>query len=313
MKNVNINNITDSPLVRLYVDSVDYNNDFYKLSGWVGIFKGEVKEFLNYECSVQGLKQGAVDLFNKRKIPLTNKNMKFTLNIRKKDIFRDVKLLLTDNTIIKIGSLSKWVVYYSGFNKITKDLVVVDDFYQDPDLIREWTMNNLTFRGTGASKGERSQRFSIAGTKEKFEKILGTPIRNWDYKGYANETFQFCTADQQTVYHMDRQKYAGMIFLSPNAPATAGTNFYRSRITGRTSFPDRNTTKEGGELWRKSFTGSNKELNFYDGTQHELIDRVGNKYNRLVLFNAQQIHAAGDYFGDSIKNARYFHIFFFDI
>ncbi len=313
MKNTDINNITDASFVRLYVDSVDYsNNDFYTLSGWIGLFKGEVEGFLNLDYSFHGLKQGAVDLFIKYDLPLTNENMKFTLNIRKEDIFKDVKVLLTDKTIHKIGNLSKWIVYYSGFNKITKDLVVVDDFYKDPDLIRKWTMDNLTFKGTGASKGERSQRFSIAGTKQKFERILGTPIHNWNYEGYANETFQFCTADQQTVYHMDRQKYAGMIFLSPNAPATAGTNFYRSRITGRTSFPDRNT-KEGTELFFKSFKGSNKDLNFYDSTQHELIDRVGNKYNRLVLFNAQQIHAAGDYFGDSIENARYFHIFFFDI
>ena len=313
MKNTNINNSTDNPLVRLYVDEVDYSKDnFYKLTGWVGLFKGEVKGFLNYDCDVIGLKQEAIDLFNNLKIPLSNKNMKFTLTINKEDIFKDIKILLTDDTIHNIGSLSKWVVYYSGFNKITKDLVVVDDFYKDPDLIRKWTMDNLTFKGTGTSKGERSQRFSIAGTQQKFEKILGTPIHNWKYEGYANETFQFCTADQQTVYHMDKQRYAGMIFLSPNAPATAGTNFYRSRVTGRTSFPDRKT-KEGNADFLKSFKGSNKELNFYDGTQHELIDKIGNKYNRLVLFNAQQIHAAGDYFGDSIENARYFHIFFFDI
>lgn len=313
MKNTNINNATDNPLVRLYIDKVDYSNDeIYKLSGWVGIFKGEVKGFLNLECSFHGLKKGAVDLFNQYKTPLSNKNMKFNLTIRKEDIFKEVKVLLADETIFNIGSLSKWVVYYSGFNKITKDLVVVDDFYQDPDLIRKWTMDNLTFKNTGASKGQRSQRFSIAGTKEKFEKILGTPIHNWNYGGYANETFQFCTADQQTVYHMDKQKYAGMIFLSPFAPPSSGTNFYRSRITGRSSFPDRKT-KEGNVEFLRSFKGSNKELNFYDGTQHELIDRIGNKYNRLVLFNAQQIHAAGDYFGDSIENARYFHIFFFDI
>ena len=313
MKNTNINNATDNPLVRLYIDKVDYSNDeIYKLSGWVGIFKGEVKGFLNLEYSFHGLKKGAVDLFNQYKTPLSNKNMKFNLTIRKEDIFKEVKVLLEDETVFSIGSLSKWVVYYSGFNKITKDLVVVDDFYQDPDLIREWTMDNLTFKNTGASKGERSQRFSIAGTKEKFEKILGTPVHNWNYGGYANETFQFCTADQQTVYHMDQQNYAGMIFLSPFAPPSSGTNFYRNKITGRSSFPDRKT-KKGNVEFLRSFKGFNKNLNFYDGTQHELIDRIGNKYNRLVLFNAQQIHAAGDYFGDSIENARYFHIFFFDI
>jgi hypothetical protein len=36
-------------------------------------------------------------------------------------------------------------------------------------------------------------------------------------------------------------------------------------------------------------------------------------YNRLVLFDAKNIHAAVNYFGDTKENSRFFHLFFFDI
>jgi hypothetical protein len=61
------------------------------------------------------------------------------------------------------------------------------------------------------------------------------------------------------------------------------------------------------------FKGKSNEMNFYDGSNFEKIDEVGNVYNRLVLFNAKNIHAATQYFGDGIDNARFFHMFFFDV
>ena len=60
-------------------------------------------------------------------------------------------------------------------------------------------------------------------------------------------------------------------------------------------------------------TVASNDANFYDSTQYELMDEVANVYNRLVLFNAKRIHAATKYFGDSIENARFFQLFFFDV
>lgn len=306
-KNIEINQNTWSDNVKLYVDEVTLLNEYYELKGWIGLFSGEIKEFKDIDTTFLGKHENAIAVYDNK---LTNKNMIFKIKIHKDKISNNITIVLLDETEILLESLEKWIVYYSGFNNIRKGLVVVDDFYANPDLIREWTMKSLDFKGSDYSKGKRSQRFAIKGTKEKFEQILGVPIKNWNYDGYANETFQYCTADQQTVYHIDTQTYAAMIFLTPDAPLSAGTRFYRNKETKLFKF-----TKEQREqgLFDKAFKGNNKNLNFYDGTKHELIDEVGNKYNRLVLFDAQQIHAAGDYFGDSIENARYFHIFFFDI
>jgi hypothetical protein len=52
---------------------------------------------------------------------------------------------------------------------------------------------------------------------------------------------------------------------------------------------------------------------FLDPSQFDVVDIVGNVYNRLVLFNAKFIHSASSYFGNSIENGRLFQLFFFDI
>ena len=46
---------------------------------------------------------------------------------------------------------------------------------------------------------------------------------------------------------------------------------------------------------------------------YEVVDTVANVYNRLVMFDSKSIHAATGYFGDAIENARFFHLFFFDV
>jgi hypothetical protein len=50
-----------------------------------------------------------------------------------------------------------------------------------------------------------------------------------------------------------------------------------------------------------------------DSTEFDVVDRIGNVYNRLFLFDAQFIHSASEYFGNSKENGRLFQIFFFDI
>lgn len=302
MSNIKIGYDTLSENIKMYIDTVRVDEENYQLEGWIGSFKDEISSFKNLDCVFLGHSSHVNLKFGDNKF--INKNMKFLLIIPKNKISENITVCYSTEEE-EIESFEKWIVYYSGFNNTRKSLIVIDDFYKDPDLIRKWTMDNLDFQSGRGSAGKRTRRFSIAGTKERFEEIIGAPIKNWNYPKYANEVFQYCTADQKTVYHIDGQTYAAMIFLTPNAPLSSGTRFYKNKETGLFKFTKKQ--KEEG-LFNKAFSG-----NFYDGTRHELIDEVGNKYNRCVLFDAQQIHAAGDYFGDSIENARYFHIFFFDI
>ncbi len=74
--------------------------------------------------------------------------------------------------------------------------------------------------------------------------------------------------------------------------------------------------KEHPDWWAihsQMYTNNSDEPNFLDRTPWEEIDRVGNKYNRLVIWNAQRVHSASQYFGDQIHNSRLFHLFFFNM
>lgn len=209
------------------------------------------------------------------------------------------------------GSIDNFIAYYSGFHNEDKGLIVVDDFYADPDFVRDFAISNLEFNPSNYHKGKRSKtRFVLDGTKEKLEKIIGREIINWNHENYANGVFQYCVANDPLVFHVDTQMYAGMVFLTNDAPFETGTSFYSSKNTGRKRFDN---FEDDAAAYRTTFKGKNDEMNFYDSTQFEKIDEVGNVYNRLVLFDAKQIHAPSKYFGDAIENARFFHMFFFDV
>jgi hypothetical protein len=134
--------------------------------------------------------------------------------------------------------------------------------------------------------------------KQRFETILDCKIINWTHYG-VNCCFQYCVGGEQIVYHFDTQQYAGIIFLTPDAPPESGTTFYRSKFTKNMKVTDDyNTVFRTGVL---------------DPTIFDVVDVVGNRYNRLVLFDAQMIHSASEYFGNNLLNGRLFQLFFFDI
>ena len=110
----------------------------------------------------------------------------------------------------------------------------------------------------------------------------------------------FSTLLHVIVHGYKWNNWAGVVFLSPDAPLSAGTSFYRF-MDGSRSQEDTNFTKNQELIDR--FT--------QDFTKWELVDRVGNIFNRLILFDAHNYHMSMDYFGDSKEYGRLFQVFFF--
>ena len=310
MKSTNIDGVF------INVENVYKDTDVYNIEGWV-YSKNEDQfiESLLINDSVLKVdwhhRSDVLEYFNVDDDSTIKTG--FKISIHASLIKRNLRVKFKNNSTIQdLCSLIDFVVSKSGFAKTSKDVMVVDNFYADPDLVRDYAMNNLEYTPSDYHKGERSKsRFILEGTKEKLEEVIGKEITNWNHGGYANGVFQFCTADQPIVYHVDSQMYAGMVYLTPDAPPQTGTAMYRSKVTGISSFPGQET--RGGQEYVDTFKGNNREMNFYDGTLFEKIDEVGNVYNRLVIFNSSQLHAATEYFGDAIDNARFFHMFFFDV
>jgi hypothetical protein len=184
----------------------------------------------------------------------------------------------------------------------TTTLVVVDDFLDDPDAVRALALRQTYVKFV--SSGLRSELcfLDVAPYRAAFERSIGRPITGWDDNA-ANGRFQYCTADDPVVIHCDSQRWAAVLFLSPDAPFAAGLSLYRSRATG-VRRPARHRPLMDATL------GNGAQ---YDRTRWEEIDRVGNLYNRLVIWDAEVVHSASAYFGEHLENARLFQVFFFDV
>ena len=180
--------------------------------------------------------------------------------------------------------------------------VVIDNFYKEPNSVREFALSQDFIEHPSYHKGRRTDIcYRFPGLKERFEEILGTRVLNWDKYG-TNGCFQYCIAGDQLVYHQDTQEYAGVLFLTPDAPPDTGTKFFRSKLTKRMTAPI------GSPEYNAVFKGG-----FLDRTAFDEVDVVGNVYNRLVLFDSHMIHAASEYFGTTKESGRLFQLFFFDI
>lgn len=194
-------------------------------------------------------------------------------------------------------------------------LTVIDNFYNNPDAVRELALQQ-DFEHSEYHKGKRTSfKYCVDGTKEKIEKLLGLSITDWDNQAH-NMVFQYCTPADPLVYHYDGQTHAAVVFLTPDAPPETGTSFFRHK---KEKWLDRalEVGKNGvtSNVLRKSleesFIGAEHD-DFLDGTKWEEVDRIGNKYNRFAMWDAKQIHAASKYFGNSKETGRLFHMFFFN-
>lgn len=185
-----------------------------------------------------------------------------------------------------------------------KRYIVVDNFYENPDYVREFALRQNLMAHPDLHKGCRTEdRFFAPHMQETFEDIMGMKVLRWyDIDGYCNGVFQYCVESDPIVYHCDQQDWAGAIYLTPNAPYDSGTSFFASKANGQLDADD--PYFDHGTVFND---------NFLDRERFDKVDEVGNVYNRLVLWNARLIHAASSYFGDRADNSRLFHLFFFDI
>ena len=204
-----------------------------------------------------------------------------------------------NNSIIeKMNTINKFACKHAF--KHIPSFVVVDNFYDDVDSVRKFALSQHFQYNPDYHKGKRTnETFKFDEVKERFESILNCKIKNWNDYGVSG-CFQYCVGGDQLVYHYDIQEYAAIIFLTPDAPPQTGTSFYRSKHTKKMRFKQ----NEYDTVFRHGFL---------DSTEFDLVDVVGNVYNRVVLFDAQMFHAASNYFGNTINNGRLFQIFFFDL
>ena len=179
-------------------------------------------------------------------------------------------------------------------------VVIVDDFYQDPASVRDFALSQ-EFNVTGNFPSARTESFSTDSAKETIQRLVknhGGEITYWpeDYNG----SYQYTTQYDRSWIHADAETtWAGLVYLTPNAPLSAGTGIFRHKETGLTEAP------EDSEVLDNIYKDSQ------DYTKWEMTDRIANVYNRLVMYRGYQFHQSLDYFGTDKFNGRLFQTFFF--
>ena len=191
-------------------------------------------------------------------------------------------------------------------------IIVIDNFYKNAMETRNFILTQ-EFSVTGNYPGKRTISYANEHLKaiiQKYVEPFGGKITvfpipkindNEDAKKIYNGAFQYTTSRDRSWVHTDKfNNWAGVLYMTPNAPVTAGTAFYR--------FHDGTTCEADVKIMDNL-----KEADSFsqDMTKWTKVDEVGNVFNRLILFDSTRYHMSMDYFGISKENSRLFQVFFF--
>jgi predicted O-methyltransferase YrrM len=190
-------------------------------------------------------------------------------------------------------------------------LIVIDNFYENPYETRNYILTQ-EFMVRGNYPGQRTISYANQHLKDIIQeyispfggKILDFPMpdeSNINNNSIYNGAFQYTTSRDRSWVHIDGfNNWAGVLYMTPNAPLSSGTAFYK--------FHDGTTCEKDMQILDNKIDTDNYSQ---DMTKWELVDRVGNVFNRLILFNSKRFHMSMDYFGNSKENGRLFQVFFF--
>lgn len=179
-------------------------------------------------------------------------------------------------------------------------IIVIDNFYKKPYQIRDIALQQEYYENIEFFKGKRSCiNFLLPNLKEFFESLLKVRIVDW-LEQRCNGVFQITDPSNPIVYHSDLQDYAAAVYLNPDDDFDSnGTSFWEHK----------ESTLQYSLASPFSFGKTYPEnISFLDEKQYRLLDRVGGKFNRLVIWNARAIHSATSY-----QKERLVQLFFFNI
>jgi len=190
-------------------------------------------------------------------------------------------------------------------------IIVIDNFYKNPYETRNYILTqDFTVRGN--YPGQRTISYANQHLKDIIQeyilpfggKIIEFPMpdeSNMNNNNIYNGAFQYTTSRDRSWVHIDGfNNWAGVLYMTPNAPLSSGTAFY--------NFHDGTTCEKDQKIMNNK---TETDISSQDLTKWQLVDRVGNVFNRLILFDSKRFHMSMDYFGDSKENGRLFQVFFF--
>ena len=197
-------------------------------------------------------------------------------------------------------------------------VTVIENFYENPDAIRKFALaQEYTFCHERANleyvyPGSRTKDiFDLDGNLHaEICKKLICIFHNTehDYMRWAVSTnFQGVSEEyNQGVIHTDHNTvFAGVLYLSPDAPLDSGTSLFKKNKTF-----DEAKYQQALDDNDKRFRTGNIVM---DTSYHSMFDevvRVNNVYNTLIVYEGRHFHAANRFFGKTLQDSRLAQVFF---
>jgi len=197
-------------------------------------------------------------------------------------------------------------------------VMIVENFYEDPDLVRNFALKQDYFKGErGSWPGLRSPYINELSSAlyENLRKKLLLIIKEYGYQDFVElqSSFQIIDESYGTGWvHDDDPKLniAGLIYLNPNPPSEgSGTTIYEDN-------GDFSAEKYAEPFMQDVLLASNEERIKYKDLREEQRKHftptitIENCYNRCILFDTRLWHSADGFFGTTKEDTRLTQVFF---
>lgn len=169
--------------------------------------------------------------------------------------------------------------------------------------------------------GLRTQAYQPRGIKNLIEKKFRVRIKYWEEDLTAIEacngvffsaTSKGSGAETVGVHFDDPPDWVMLlVYLTPDAAYDAGTSLWQHRATGLTRNPTKADAKRLGIRLAK--LEARLERDSQNPKCWLEIDRIGNIYNRAVMFPGGLLHSATKHFGSNTLNGRLYQSFHFPL
>lgn len=194
---------------------------------------------------------------------------------------------------------------------IPNDPVIIDNFYRDPDSVRNFCIKQHFYKRPGKYPGLRTkpindidQSFFHYFVSLMCQHLFPHSKLQWDVRTlfqYATEQYRGGWIHTDDVYY----NMAGVVYLTPDAPKTCGTSIYNptsSRIIPYSAPTD--PFPSGYDL------DSHEKEQIEYNSQFTLKQSIDNVYNRFICYKTTEFHAQDGFFGVDKHSARMIQIFF---
>jgi hypothetical protein len=190
-------------------------------------------------------------------------------------------------------------------------VIVADDFYDDPDAVREEALRqtmrrfdkswyNTIHQCVPASRFTEEARVKLSELtgreldRDAFYSHCGGDAQGWNCAYHAKLRENWLAPNSCDIHNhsnLGAEAWSGLVFLDRHGGSDTGTSFWLRRSTGSCA----------EDTW------------MYDARpgKFKLLTTVPAAYNRAVLFSAPLLHRGESGYGFDITTARLFQTFFF--